>query len=122
MSCEVTFEQHPTYMHATVTGSSSRASVEQYIKEVLAECKKRQCSRLLIEECLKGPRLEGMDVFAMASEGSMAALGVFDAVAYVDPKMGNLKDFAESVAVNRGLPISLFFSVEEAVHWLQEQQ
>jgi hypothetical protein len=122
MSCEVTFEQRPTYIHATVTGTSSRQSVEQYIKEVLAECKKQQCSRLLIEECLEGPRLEGMDVFAMASEGSMAALGVFEAVAYVDPKMGNLKDFAESVAVNRGLPISLFFSVEEAVQWLQEQE
>ena len=122
MSCEVTFDQHPTYIHATVTGTSSRASVEQYIKEVLAECKNQQCSRVLIEERLEGPRLEGMDVFAMASEGSMAALGVFEAVAYVDPEMGNLKDFAESVAVNRGLPISLFFSVEEAVQWLQEQE
>jgi len=89
---------------------------------VLAEYKKRQCARLLIEECLEGPRLEGMDVFAMASEGSMRALGVFEVVAYVDPKMGSLKDFAESVAVNRGLPISLFFSVEEAVQRLQEQE
>ncbi len=122
MSCEVTYERHPDYLHATVTGTSSRESVQQYIDEVLAECKKQQCTRLLIEECLEGPRLDGMDVFAMASEGSMRALGVFDAVAYVDPQMGNLKDFAESVAVNRGLPLSLFFSVAEAVQWLQEQK
>jgi hypothetical protein len=105
-----------------VTGTSSRASVEQYIDEVLAECKKQQCSRLLIEECLEGPRLQAMDVFAMASEGSMRALGVFEAVAYVDPQMGKLKDFAESVAVNRGLPLSLFFSVAEAVQWLHKQE
>lgn len=122
MPCEVTFEQRADYLHATVTGTSSRESVEQYIDEVLAECKKRQSTRLLIEECLEGPRLEGMDVFAMASEGSMRALGFFEAVAYVDPQMGDLKDFAESVAVNRGLPISLFFSVAEAVQWLQEQK
>jgi len=122
MPCEVTYEQHPDYLHATVTGTSSRESVQQYIDEVLAECKKQQCKRLLIEECLEGPRLDGMDVFAMASEGSMRALGMFDAVAYVDPQMGNLKDFAESVAVNRGLPLALFFSVAEAVQWLQEQE
>ena len=122
MSCKVNFEQRADYLHATVTGTSCRESVKQYIDEVLAECKKRQSTRLLIEECLEGPRLDGMDVFAMASEGSMRALGFFEAVAYVDPKMGNLKDFAESVAVNRGLPIALFFSVAEAVQWLQEQK
>ena len=122
MPCEVTFEQHPTYLHATVTGTSSRASVEQYIDEVLAECRKQQCFRLLIEERLAGPRLDAMDVFAMASEGSMRALGVFEAVAYVDPQMGKMKDFAESVAVNRGLPLSSFFSVAEAVQWLHEQE
>ena len=122
MSCKVNFEQRADYLHATVTGTSCRESVKQYIDEVLAECKKRQSTRLLIEECLEGPRLDGMDVFAMASEGSMRALGFFEAVAYVDPQMGDLKDFAESVAVNRGMPIASFLSVAEAVQWLQEQK
>ena len=122
MYCEVTFELHPTYLHATVTGTNSRESVQQYMDEVLAECQKQQCFRVLIEERLEGPRLDAMDVLAMASEGSMRALGVFEAVAYVDPQMGKMKDFAESVAVNRGLPISSFFSVAEAEQWLQEQE
>ena len=122
MRCEVTFELRPTYLHATVTGTNSRESVQQYMDEVLAECQKQQCFRVLIEERLEGPRLDAMDVFAMASEGSMRALGVFEAVAYVDAKMGKMKDFAESVAVNRGLPISSFFSVAEAEQWLQEQE
>lgn len=122
MTCEVTFERHPAYLHATVTGDNSRESVQQYMEDVLAECKKQQCFRLLIEERLAGPRLDAMDVFAMVSEGSMRALGVFEAVAYVDSEMGNLKDFAESVAVNRGLPFSTFFSVAEAEKWLHEQE
>jgi len=122
MRCEVAFELHPTYLHATVTGTNSRESVQQYMDEVLAECQKRECFRVLIEERLEGPRLDAMDVFAMASEGSMRALGVFEAVAYVDPQMGKMKDFAESVAVNRGLPISSFFSVAEAEQWLLEQE
>jgi hypothetical protein len=122
MTCEVAFEQHPTYLHATVTGNNSRESVQQYMDDVLAECKKQQCFRVLIEERLEGPRLDAMDVFAMVSEGSMRVLGVFEAVAYVDPEMGNLKDFAESVAVNRGLPFSTFNSVADAEKWLREQE
>jgi len=122
MHCEVTFAQRPTYLHATVTGTNSRESVQQYMDEVLAECQKQQCFRVLIEERLEGPRLDAMDVFAMASEGSMRALGVFEAIAYVDPQMGKMKDFAESVAVNRGLPISSFLSVGEAEQWLHEQE
>jgi len=121
MTCKVSYQQCPDYLHATVTGTNSREAVQQYIGEVLAECRKRGCVRLLIEDRLEGPRLGTMDVFAMASEGSMLALGVFEAIAYVDPQMGDLKDFAESVAVNRGLPLSVFHSVDDGVQWLQEQ-
>ena len=34
----------------------------------------------------------------------MDAMGIFEAMAYVDPQMGQMAEFAETVAVNRGMP------------------
>ena len=121
MPYELTFERHPDYIHATATGSNSRDVVQNYMEEILGECKKQNCFRLLIEEKLSGPRLQPMDVFAISSEGSMKVLGVFDAIAYVDGQMGDMLDFVETVAVNRGLPIGTFATVEEAEKWLSSR-
>jgi hypothetical protein len=80
------------------------------------------CAALLpraIEERLEGPRLGTFPVYKVASEGSERARGVLRAIAYVDVHAdGNLMDFAETVAVNRGLPISVFPTVAKAREWL----
>lgn len=121
MSYKLTFAQEGTYLHAIVTGLNSGENVASYHKEVLRECMHRDCSRLLIEERLEGPRLGTMDVFQIASEGSNRAKGSIEAVAYVDVNAkGNLMKFAETVAVNRGLPVTVFASVSDAEKWLRE--
>lgn len=122
MSYELNFEQRPGYLHATVTGTNSAETVNQYMTDILAECRKRDCFRLLIEERLEGPRLEAMEVFSLAADGSMKMLGIFDAIAYVDEKMGDMRDFVETVAINRGMPIGMFASVAEAESWLEAHQ
>ena len=94
----------------------------QYMNEILQECIKQDCFRLLIEELLTGPRLDTMEVFAVVSEGSMKALGRFEAIAFVDEKMGDMIDFAETVAVNRGMPIAMFDNIEQAKEWLSRQE
>ena len=75
MSYEIRFEQKDTYLHATVTGTNSRDNVLAYMADISRECDRRQCFRVLIEERLDGPRLATLDIFAIASEGSMRALG-----------------------------------------------
>ena len=122
MSYQVNFEKFPNYIGATVTGTNSRAAVSQYMEEILAECARRDCFRVLINEMLEGPRLDVMEVFSLVSEGSMKALGRFDAIAYVDEQMGSMADFAETVAINRGMPIAVFDTVEEAREWLSQHQ
>ena len=73
----------------------------------------------MIEERLEGPRLQTFDVFSVASETCQQALGLFRAVAYVDVNArGNLMQFAETVAVNRGVPLKVFDTVGEAEAWL----
>lgn len=121
MDYQLSIEQRPTYVHVTVTGRNSRETVMAYLRDIVEECSARNCFRVLIEERLDGPRLPLTDVFSVASEGAMAALGLFQAIAYVDESMGEMAEFAETVAVNRGMPVRAFGSVAEASAWLVQQ-
>ena len=119
-SYELTVTQKPTYLHAIVTGTNSKENVTRYLEEIQRECTVRNCFRVLIEERLEGPRLSTMGVFQIASDASDRVQQPFEAIAYVDVNAeGDLMDFAETVAVNRGLPVRVFSSVSEAEKWLQ---
>jgi hypothetical protein len=116
---ELTIIQKSGYLHAIVTGENSRENVARYLEDILRECTARNCHRLLIEERLAGPRLGTASVFEIAAEGSSHAQGHFKAIAYVDMNAeGDRMEFAETVAVNRGLPLRLFSSVSDAENWL----
>jgi len=119
VSYSLTFTQKPTYLHAVVTGSNTKENVAHYLEEILRECVARRCSKLLIEERLVGPRLGTVDVFQIAAEGSHRAQGQYKAIAFVDVNaQGDLMQFSETVATNRGLPVKVFDSVPDAEKWL----
>ena len=119
MSYELTLNQKTTFLHVVVTGRNSRGNVTRYLEEVRTECVARGCVRVLIEERLEGPRLEAMDVFEIAANGSSGASAVLRAIAYVDVNAGGeMMKFAETVAVNRGVPVRLFSTVADAEQWL----
>lgn len=119
MIYELTIDQKPAYLHAIVTSHNSRENVARYLEAILRECRARRCFRVLIEEHLEGPRLGTLEVFEIASEGSSRAFGMLEAIAYVDVNAeGDLMQFAETVAVNRALPVAVFSTVAEAEKWL----
>src|SRR5262245_57343256 len=119
MSYQLKIIEKPTYLHAVVTGVNSMENVLGYLKDLLRECESRQCFNVLIEENLTGRRLETWDVYQIASDSSAHARGVFHAIAYVDVNAGGeLMKFAETVANNRGIPMSMFPTVAEAEQWL----
>ena len=121
MNYKLSILPNPGYLHAIVTGSNSTENVKGYLEEVFRECKDRGCNRLLIEERLEGPRIGTFDVFQIAAEGTGRARGHFKAIAFVDVNaQGDLMKFAETVAVNRGLPVRVFSSVGDAEKWLAE--
>jgi hypothetical protein len=123
MSYKLTLDPKPAYLHAIVTGVNSKVVVTRYLEDIRRECAARGCFRVLIEEHLEGPRLQTMDVFQIAADGSRSALGVFHAMAYVDVNAdGGLMKFAETVAVNRGIPVRLFSSVADAEKWLLDRE
>jgi hypothetical protein len=119
MTFKLTIHQKPTYLHAVVTGQNSRENVEGYLAELLRECTASNCFRVLIEERLEGPRLQTADVFEIATEASRNGREKMRAVAYVDVNAdSDLMYFAEAVAVNRNLPVTVFSTVAEAERWL----
>ena len=122
MSYKLTLKQEPSYLHVIVTGLNSWENVASYLAQIMRECMARRVYRVLIEERLDGPRLGTMDVYQIASEGADRAKGLFEAIAYVDANAkGRLMEFAETVAVNRGLPVTVFATVDEARKWLTER-
>ena len=119
MSYQITIIEKPTYLHAIVTGPNTLENVVGYLKDLLRESESRQCYNVLIEERLSGRRLETWDVYQIASDSSAHARGVFRNVAYVDVNAaGDLMKFAETVANNRGVPMTVFKTVAEAQEWL----
>jgi hypothetical protein len=123
MSYELSIIQEPEYLHVIVTGVNNRENVERYLEEIVHECTIRGCRRVLIEEQLEGPRLGTIDVFEAASEGSRHTPGNIEAFAYVDVNAeGNLMNFAETVAVNRGVLVRVFASVRDAKKWLLDNK
>lgn len=119
MSYQLTIHSRPTYLHAVVTGRNTRENVVGYLSELRRECEARSCYRVLIEENLRGRRLETWDVYQIASEHSAGARGFFEALAFVDVNAtGELMKFAEVVANNRGVPIMVFATIAEAERWI----
>lgn len=119
MSYQLKIIEKPSYQHVIVTGANTMENVVGYLKDLLRECESRQCYNVLIEEHLMGRRLETWDVYQIASDSSAQARGVFRNVAYVDVNSaGDLMKFAETVANNRGVPMTVFNTVAEAEQWL----
>ncbi len=122
MSYELTFEKRASFIHAIVAGDNSAETVIAYMNDVKQECEDRDCYRVLIEEKLEGKRMDEMQIFSLISEGSPDALGFFEALAYVDEQQDfEVIKFAETVAINRGIPIAVFSSVADAENWLRHR-
>lgn len=121
MTYEITFEHRATYLFARITGANNPESIIAYLKEIANKCTEIDCFRVLIHECLDGPRLTTMDLFETLSEACKQLLGQFDAVAYVDEKMDELMYFGEDVVVNRGLPLAAFTDIDTATQWIRHQ-
>jgi hypothetical protein len=121
MLYELTVRDHPTHLHFKVTGRNSYETVRRYLFEIYTICVKRNCSAVLIEENLEGPGLALAEIYNIVAEGSQRKGLPVHRVAYVDinPEHSSANmEFAQSVAVNRGLEVQVFATVAEAEKWL----
>ena len=121
MTYHLTLVPHPGYLHAAVTGDHSAENAARFLREVREACSRQGVSAVLLEVKFSGPSLATGSIFSVISQGS-AEGKTLRKIAYVDVSdrdPAKIK-FAETVALNRGVNVRLFASVEEAGQWLAE--
>jgi hypothetical protein len=117
---QITIEPTPRYLHVRVTGENSVQTVLGYLGEVRQACVEHGLTSVLIEEDLRGPSLDLLNIFRMVAERTESEPMVLR-LALVDknPEHDTARmQFAETVAVNRGVQMRVFADVADAAAWL----
>jgi hypothetical protein len=112
------------YLLFRISGDNTPETTRACIGAILAEAVARDARSIVIEENFEGPALDLLDLFRIASEESLRAKAVLERLAYADINPAHPQanvDFAEDVAVNRGLNVRTCRSTEEAERWMQAQ-
>jgi len=118
----INFEDHLTYLYALVHSDKYGYEIlAQFLREIADECKKRKFKQVLIEENISATT-SITDVFRIASELSQFGFSRIR-MAYVDrfSEQKDINEFGRMVAVNRGVNVAVFDSVDEADKWLSEK-
>ena len=124
MSYTLNVEQRSNYLYITVTGDNTVDSVQGYLAEVRDLCLQYKCPNVLLVENLAGPGLDTFHIYDLVSRNSPQTVPLIGRIAFVDinpahnPK--NM-EFAEDVAVNRGVTVKVFSTLKEAEEWLGQE-
>lgn len=121
MPYQLDITQTSAYCHATVTGDNSASTVGLYLDELAGICARLECARLLIEENLHGPSFSMSDIYSIVTKAARKVPPTLSKIAFVDANPQHLAanmEFAETVAVNRGVNVRRFATVAEAARWL----
>ena len=121
MSYDLYLEEHPHYLHARATGERTLPNAMRFLMDAYAACIKRNQRNLLVEMGFEGPSLGAFEIFNVISERS-ADGSKLRRIAYVEGLPAEKAEFAETVAVNRGVNVRLFREVSEAASWLEEPE
>jgi len=118
----MTLEENPGYLHATAVGPRTAANALRFLEEAYQACVRLRQDALLIEVRFTGPSLSLGSLFAVISDRAMDGASL-RRIAYVEPDLRDRAqaDFAELVAVNRGVNVRQFPDVDAAREWLSEE-
>jgi len=118
----LSIEDRGDYLHARITGINSRESVLGYTQQIFEACVAAKRTAVLIEEDLVGPSLPISSIFQLVDARVPQALQALKKIAYVDVNPEHdpgRMEFAEDRAVNMGVNMRLFRTVDAARTWLE---
>lgn len=125
MSYIFNFEHRGSYLYITVTGENTPDNVIHYLSEVRDLCEQYEVLDVLIVENLGGPSLDTFSIFDIILKVSEQTTKLVSNIAYVDinpeHNPGEMV-FAENVAVNRGINVRIFSSIQVAEQWLEKKE
>jgi len=118
----LSIEDKGGYLHVGVIGTNSRESVLGYLQDIHRACVARGRTAVLIEENLAGPSLPISVILQVVDARAAQAVQAIKKIAYVDvnPEHDLTRmEFAEDRAVNLGVNVRLFPTVDAARSWLE---
>ncbi len=123
MSYQVTIDERPTYLYATVRGRRTPENLVRFMQEVSWACERTGLKAALLEMQLSGPSLSTTEIYQVICQRVPAGQKL-DRIAYVEVLVGDadMPVFAETVARNRGVNVRLFQDASTAANWLAETE
>ncbi len=112
------------YLHIIVTGDNTPEDVAAYLEQIRRVCTEQGFARVLIEEHLTGPSFETVDIYDVVSAASKGVAPAIRYVAFVDTNPEHdfaEMQFAETVAVNRGVNLKVFRDLPSATEWIRSR-
>ncbi len=112
------------YLHVRVTGDNTPEDVVAYLERIRKICAEHKLSKVLIEENLAGPQFTTLDVYDVVSAVSRGVAPAIRYVAFADTNPAHdfaHIEFAETVAVNRGVNVKVFRDVPSATAWIRSR-
>jgi hypothetical protein len=116
----LTFEQKPGYLFASVTGDTDSMEISQrYWTEIAAEIEKSQPKKLMVWESFN-TNISTQELFTLVSEICKFQQFLHIRVAFVDEHLDQYdrNKLGEMIATNRGFCCRVFTSIHETEHWL----
>lgn len=115
----LTIEKHPTYLRAKGEGPRTAENVLRYFRETHDACVSTGILDVLMEMSFTGAGFDFSTIFAVISERAPHGLKL-GRIAYVEssPEQAPRAEFAETMAVNRGVRVKLFPDLDAARKWL----
>jgi hypothetical protein len=116
-------EAKPTYLHARGYGEQTETNTRQFAIDAYQACLQHNMGSLLFEMCFTGKALSVATIYSIVMDRTHDG-STLKSVAYVDNNpahAGEIAEFAETVAINRGVNVRLFESVAAAERWLHDQ-
>jgi hypothetical protein len=121
MAYDMNVMREDGYLHVVVTGENTPEDVAGYLDEIRRVCAEYGLSKVLIEEDLTGTQLGTVDVYDVVETASKGVAPAIRSVAFVDTNPEHdfaQMEFAEAVAVNRGVNVRVFRDVPAAREWI----
>jgi hypothetical protein len=120
----IRIEQKKCYLHARIVGENTPEVTRAYVVELIDACRKANCTALLVEENLEGPRMGAGELYGIIHELHAEFRSAIHVAAFVDANPlrsdANMQ-FVENASANRGASVAGFRTVAEAEAWLQQR-
>ncbi|MFL6547611.1 MAG: hypothetical protein ACJ8OJ_02900 [Povalibacter sp.] len=118
MGYTLTIDQTPDYLYAVVSGRSSKKTLAACLAEVMAECERRQCFRVLIEKNLQGRHHRLIDAFDLSTRSGRRITQSLHDMACVPEQQSDVHTAGDIAATHRSLHLALFDDAADATAWL----